>query len=302
MKVLSIKEPYASLINDEKKCIETRSFKTNYRGELYIHASASMISKKALSNEKLMSFLDNTVLNYEKIICKCNLVDCIYMDESFINKIKTNEQEFICGEYKIGRYAWILDDIEPLKQIIPAKGSLNIWNYYTEEEIMALIENVDYGWVDKKNNKHNHIDNLYAENYKLQSPQELIKSRLGVCWDQVELERYYFKNHICNCKTYSIIYYDKHKCPTHTFLTYEKDNSFYWFEHSWKKYKGIHEYDSLKDLLEDVQNKFVSDEVKTEFNKLNLCIYDYPKPQYGIGCLAFYKHCESGKKINVDKL
>ena len=302
MKVLSIKEPYASLIKEKKKLMETRSFKTNYRGELYIHASASLISKKTKDNIQLMNLLGDISLNYEKIICKCNLVDCIYMDEEFINEVKKNQQEYLCGEYKIGRYAWILDNIKPLEPMIPAKGSLNIWNYYKEIEIMAFIENIDYGWVDKDNNKHNHIDNSYAENYKLQSPQELIKSKFGVCWDQVELERYCFKNHICNCKTYSIIYYDEHKCPTHTFLTYEKGNHFYWFEHSWKKYKGIHKYDSLKELLKDVQNKFVNDEIKTEFNKFNLCIYDYKKPKYGIGCLDFYKHCESGQKINVDKL
>ena len=39
MKVLSIKEPYASLLKDNIKHIETRSWKTSYRGEIYIHAS-----------------------------------------------------------------------------------------------------------------------------------------------------------------------------------------------------------------------------------------------------------------------
>ncbi len=43
MKVLSIKEPYASLIMNGDKKIETRSFKTNYRGPLYIHASGKKI-------------------------------------------------------------------------------------------------------------------------------------------------------------------------------------------------------------------------------------------------------------------
>lgn len=33
MKVLSIKEPYATLIANGDKLIETRSWKTNYRGE-----------------------------------------------------------------------------------------------------------------------------------------------------------------------------------------------------------------------------------------------------------------------------
>ena len=72
MKVLSIKEPYASLIKDGYKCYETRSFKTNYRGELYIHASLS----KCNQSDKLSKLITPM---YGEIICKCMLVDCIYM-------------------------------------------------------------------------------------------------------------------------------------------------------------------------------------------------------------------------------
>lgn len=37
MKVLTIKEPYATFIMNNLKQIETRSWKTNYRGEIYIY-------------------------------------------------------------------------------------------------------------------------------------------------------------------------------------------------------------------------------------------------------------------------
>ena len=37
MKVISIQEPYATLISLGKKQIETRSWNTNYRGEIYIY-------------------------------------------------------------------------------------------------------------------------------------------------------------------------------------------------------------------------------------------------------------------------
>ena len=68
-------------------------------------------------------------MNYGKIICKCELVDCIYMDEKFINAIKQNKQEYICGYYKIGRFAWILEKMELIQPKIEAKGKLNIWNF-----------------------------------------------------------------------------------------------------------------------------------------------------------------------------
>lgn len=133
MKVLSLIEPYATLIKDKKKFIETRSFKTNYRGELYIHASKSKIPKEWLNNKELMALVTSK-LNQGYIICKCNLIDCIYMTEEYINDIKRNNpQEYLCGVYQVGRYAWILDNIEPISPIA-AKGKLNIWEYKKNNE------------------------------------------------------------------------------------------------------------------------------------------------------------------------
>lgn len=128
MKVLSLREPYATLIKEKVKTIETRSWKTNYRGELYIHASKSKMLKEDLDNRELMDLVSSKELNYGYIICKCKLVDCVYMDEVFLEKIKENRKEYVCGIYSLGRYAWILKDIEEIEKI-PAKGSLNIWNY-----------------------------------------------------------------------------------------------------------------------------------------------------------------------------
>lgn len=130
MKVLSLKEPYASLIKEGKKKIETRSWKTNYRGIIYIHASKTRISKEDRNNAILSSLIDYSNLNYGYIICKANLKDCILMDEDFVNDMrKSNPTEYACGIYASGRYAWILSDIEVLKEPIPAKGSLGLWNY-----------------------------------------------------------------------------------------------------------------------------------------------------------------------------
>ena len=129
MKVLSIKEPYATLIKENKKLIETRSWKTKYRGELYIHASKSKLTKKEKNNLEIMQLIEGIPLNYGNIICKCQLVDCIYMTKDYIENMKKNHQEYICGEYKEGRYAWVLENIKPLKKPIPAQGKLNIWEY-----------------------------------------------------------------------------------------------------------------------------------------------------------------------------
>lgn len=127
MKVLSIKEPFATLIKDEVKIYETRSWKTNYRGEIYIHASLSL--SKSENVETANKYLKSEI-NPGYILCRCELVDCIPMTEDFIKYIYNNTNESEYGRYSEGRYAWKLKVLEVLEKPIPAKGKLGIWNYY----------------------------------------------------------------------------------------------------------------------------------------------------------------------------
>lgn len=130
MRVLTLNEPWATLIKNKKKYIETRSWKTNYRGELYIYAGKKIIDKATKSRLDLMNLVKDDKMNYSKIVCKCELVDCIYMTEEYIKKIKTEEpQQFICGEYAVWRYAWILTNIKPIENDKLVSGKLGIWNY-----------------------------------------------------------------------------------------------------------------------------------------------------------------------------
>lgn len=129
MKVLSLKEPWASLISEKIKVIETRSWKTNYRGELYIHASLKKINQKDKRIQQVLNLLEDKEMKYGHIIAKCTLADCAYMDQKFINSVKKNKNEYLCGHYEIGRYGWIVTDVEILSNPIPAKGQLGIWNY-----------------------------------------------------------------------------------------------------------------------------------------------------------------------------
>lgn len=126
LKVLTIKEPFATLIMNEIKHIETRSWKTNYRGEIYIQASISKIKKDIFERKELVKLFENLDMHYGYIICKAYLKACVYMDDNFIKNV--NHQELICGRYEVGRYAWILDDIRIINPI-KVKGKLGIWNY-----------------------------------------------------------------------------------------------------------------------------------------------------------------------------
>lgn len=89
--------------------------------------------KGMIHTSELLKLIPNVSMGYGNIICKCRLVDCIYMDQEFLDMIQIDKQEFLCGEYSLGRYAWILEDVEILEKPIPAKGHLNIWNYEVNE-------------------------------------------------------------------------------------------------------------------------------------------------------------------------
>lgn len=55
------------------------------------------------------------------------LVDVKKMDSLFLNTTPDEEKHF--GHYAIDRYGWILRNPVKLREPIPAKGALSIWNY-----------------------------------------------------------------------------------------------------------------------------------------------------------------------------
>lgn len=135
MRVLSLTEPYATLIKQGCKTIETRSWATKYRGKLYLHASSTRIPKEFRQNRPLMKLVNLDELNFGRIICSCDLLDCIKMTDEFIAKVKQNQIEYLCGIYARDRYAWILGNIQVLKHPIAAKGHLGLWSLKLTENL-----------------------------------------------------------------------------------------------------------------------------------------------------------------------
>ncbi|MBR5370258.1 MAG: hypothetical protein IK137_03025 [Bacilli bacterium] len=160
------------------------------------------------------------------------------------------------------------------------------------EEIMNLMDEINYGWIDKEGNPHTKLKD-YEEKYNLQSPEELKKSKLGVCWDQVELERYYFKEKGIDINSYFIVHYDGAKCPCHTFISFKENGKYYWFEHAWPMHKGIKEFDTIEDLLNDVREKFIALELPNGYDENHLFIFNYKEPKPHLGALEFYTHCQN---------
>lgn len=128
MRVITLQEPWASLIGENIKTIETRSWPCRKYGELYIHASSLKIPTADQRKNELASWLEGS-LHYGTIFLKCVLSDCVLITEEFSTQVKeSNIRCFLSGDYSVGRYAWVLTNIEFIDPIV-AKGKLGIWYF-----------------------------------------------------------------------------------------------------------------------------------------------------------------------------
>lgn len=105
MRVLTLQEPWASLIGERIKTIETRSWPCRQYGEIYIHAGLSKIPAKDAKIKQLSNMLTGS-LHYGTIFIRCTLSDCILIDESYASTIRESDYyNYLCGDYTPGRYA-----------------------------------------------------------------------------------------------------------------------------------------------------------------------------------------------------
>ena len=111
-----MRQPWASLIAGYgRKTIETRTWRTRYRGPLAIHASARPYEDLPTGG----------------IVAVAWLYDCRPMEES-----DEDAACIACQMLYDGAYAWLLANVEPVP-LIPCKGMLGLWT--PPEEILRLL-------------------------------------------------------------------------------------------------------------------------------------------------------------------
>ena len=126
MKVISIKQPYASLIAYGIKKYEFRTWKTNYRGEVLIHASKS-VGKKAVEEVDVYD-LD---MPAGCIIAKADITDVILVDDEFREVLRLENSliyNHIINDKNFKGYAFKLDNVQLVQRVF-VKGKLGLWNY-----------------------------------------------------------------------------------------------------------------------------------------------------------------------------
>lgn len=139
MKTISIKQPWAFLICSGIKPIENRTWPTNYKGRVLVHASAKRCDiNKIFTNEQWAEMGEENRIECafpdsptSAIIGSVEIVDCLINDESIWAE-KTEKEPII--------YNWVLaNPVLFAKPILNVKGKLSLWDYpMTEEEYLNL--------------------------------------------------------------------------------------------------------------------------------------------------------------------
>jgi len=154
VKVISLHQPWASLFVAGAKLVETRSWQTNYRGPLAVHAAKTIDAGacfRAPFAEALaeLGFNGPRDLPLGAVLGTVNLVACLEMvwgptltfkqlpGIGFVDpcisiahdpRLTVRERAF--GNYAVGRFAWItpLGPRTILHEPIPLRGFQRIWN------------------------------------------------------------------------------------------------------------------------------------------------------------------------------
>ena len=129
---LSVRQPWATLIVLGAKKVENRSWKTDYRGRLFIHASASrpagswsgIIDGDAIGPDEPVTAGGVLLpawssLPVSAVVGSVELYDCV--DEVDL------PPEWDHDPFVGGPYCWLLRDPRPLATPFPCKGALRLW-------------------------------------------------------------------------------------------------------------------------------------------------------------------------------
>lgn len=154
MKTLTLTQPWASLVAVGAKHIETRSWRTAYRGPLAIHAAkgfpgeAKRFCEALLVQQSLLWTIRSDIKTLPEriaelptgcVIATCDLMDCKEILKDMPPCLPTFYQgrymvpppapELHFGNYEAGRYGWLLENAKMLPEPIPAKGALSLWEW-----------------------------------------------------------------------------------------------------------------------------------------------------------------------------
>lgn len=127
LKVLTLRQPWATLVAEGIKKYEFRSWKTNYRGKVLIHAGMG-IDKEDMKKYENM----NLKFPSRRIIAIVEIEDCLELNEE-LNKKIISENNIAYGNKVRTGYAWKLNNIKKINYNKKINGQLGLWNINLDE-------------------------------------------------------------------------------------------------------------------------------------------------------------------------
>ena len=135
MKVITVKQPWATLIAKGYKEYEFRTWKTKYRGDILIHAGKG-IDKKAMER------FNHLNLEYPvgKIIAQATITDCVHVDKKFAQKLYKKDPIVYRGLVSKDNWDGYAFKLENIKEVSPVEvdGKLSLWDY--DYEVVNKID------------------------------------------------------------------------------------------------------------------------------------------------------------------
>ena len=155
IRIISLWQPWATLIALGLKQYETRSWSTDYRGKLAIHAAKRPVNKDELadisySSAGHLTWEQMSAIDYPlgQIVAIADLTACLEMvgdisrSPSEVANIHLQTWlETAVGDWQTGRYAWKLENVVALPQPIPFKGGQGL-RRLTDAEALKAIESM----------------------------------------------------------------------------------------------------------------------------------------------------------------
>lgn len=139
MKAITICQPWATAIAIGAKTVETRSWATDYRGPIAIHAAKSCDFLDFIIDDETwagvlhqhMGQTLGSIFPLGSFVATAELVSCRRVediDPDFLDEKRQHEgsrfswTERELGNYARRRYGWILDNVRPLPEPVPYRG------------------------------------------------------------------------------------------------------------------------------------------------------------------------------------
>lgn len=257
----------------------------NIRDEIYLIDAQSNILEKITSPKVSSYFRD---VDYEKSFI-------VRVDDKEINTSMLKYNDMEPKEFTPEDMKYIHDNDLIKKEYTDIEGEISI-NESSEsvfDKILKLNDRLnDYEYMIPNNgNPITHIKNDdFIKYYVLLSPNEFEKYKGGVCWDYVAYEAMYFRAKYPNIKfeTYYQVIDNRNDNPTHTFLIFEFNKKWYWFESSWKPNCGVYGFDNKSDCIEYIMQKL---KLPGKNYGTYICKFDATDAtMYGMNCVGYMNY------------